>query len=393
MKHMISKDLLFDLYDKCLGSLDAPFRAMGEEVARIAKVGAVSFWIENIGAPGALVRLGFHSDIKQDELAQEDHRIALRVHKAQEEISGTARLPKGTALAYWGVPVVSGRVQLTLIFWSTKQFSQDEVAGFRSLLTYIERLVDVVFSSDLFGDRRVTRELQMAQLMQRQLMPKLENSKACASLAFRSLPAHELGGDYVDVLSYPKGIVGLTLADAMGSGVPAALVMLMARTIFRQLIKSVASPSQVLSDLNRTFMSEIVHLNTFVTQFYGVFEPGTKRLLYANAGHVSPLLLRKETGEVAPLPSKGVALGVKADAKYPSFAVQLKEGDILVIYSDGLAEARNEENVQFGAEGIARTLLNYQEYDADGICDGLIHDMFKHAPIQQDDISMIVIKP
>ncbi|NLL43334.1 MAG: serine/threonine-protein phosphatase [Firmicutes bacterium] len=390
---MISKDLLFDLYDKCLGSLDAPFCALSEEVVKIANVGAASLWMENIGAPGALARLGFHSNIKQDELPQEDHRIALRVHKSQGEINGTASLPKGTALSYWGVPVVSGRAQLTLVFWSTKSFSPEELERFHGLLAYIEKLVDVVFSSDLFGDRRVTRELQTAQLVQRQLMPKLKNSKPHSSLAFRSLPAHELGGDYIDVLSFPKGIVGLTLADAMGSGVPAALVALMARTIFRQLTKSTASPSQVLSDLNKAFMSEIVHLNTFVTQFYGVFEPTTQRLLYSNAGHVSPLLFRKETGEVAPLPSKGVALGVKADAEYPAFAVQLQAGDILVIYSDGLADTRNEQNEQFGAEGIARTLLNYQEYDADGICDGLIHDMFKHSPTQQDDVSMIVIKP
>jgi len=87
VKHMISKDLLFDLYDKCLGSLDAPFRAMGEEVARIAKVGAVSFWMENIGAPGALVRLGFHSDIKQDELAPGPSRFSQR-HQAGRAGSG-----------------------------------------------------------------------------------------------------------------------------------------------------------------------------------------------------------------------------------------------------------------------------------------------------------------
>ena len=87
MKHMISKDLLFDLYDKCLGSLDAPFRAMGEEVSGSPRW-AVSFWMENIGAPGALVRLGFHSDIKQDELAQEDHRIALQCTRRRKKSAG-----------------------------------------------------------------------------------------------------------------------------------------------------------------------------------------------------------------------------------------------------------------------------------------------------------------
>ena len=286
--------------------------------------------------------------------------------------------------------MVSGRAQLTLVFWSTKSFSPEELERFHGLLAYIEKLVDVVFSSDLFGDRRVTRELQTAQLVQRQLMPKLKNSKPHSSLAFRSLPAHELGGDYIDVLSFPKGIVGLTLADAMGSGVPAALVALMARTIFRQLTKSTASPSQVLSDLNKAFMSEIVHLNTFVTQFYGVFEPTTQRLLYSNAGHVSPLLFRKETGEVAPLPSKGVALGVKADAEYPAFAVQLQAGDICYLFRRISGCAMNRTNSL--EQGIARTLLNYQEYDADGFVTADPRHV-QTLSTQQDDVSMIVIKP
>ena len=390
---MIPKERLFDFYDKCLGSIDAPFQVMGEELVNLTGVEAASLWMENPHAPGALIRLVFFSRLKFEELAQEDHKKAMQVHETQRELHSKVRLSKGSTLSCWGSPIPDGRSQLTLMFWSTKSFSQEELRCFSEVLSVVRKLVDVILSSDLFSGQRMTRELQMAQLLQKQLMPKIKRLEADSSLAFRTLPVYELGGDYVDVLTFPNGLIGLTVADAMGSGVPAAFVMLMARTIFRLMVKSTLAPSQVLFDLNNYFMSEISHFNTFVTQFYGMFEPSTRRFLYTSAGHVQPLLFRREAQEVAALPSTGIALGVKADAEYPSAATQLEVGDILVIFSDGLSEARNERNEQFGIDGIAQTLLRYKEYDADGICDGLIHSVLRHSKVQHDDISLIVIKP
>ncbi len=393
VKSMIPKDFLFDLYDKCLGSIDAPFHVLGEELVTITGAGAASLWIENSGAPGTLTRLAFHSRMKYEELAQEDHRRAMGIYSSRGEMQGTVRLTRGSSLTYWGSLVGGGRADLILMFWSNRPFTQDDLEHFQEILAYVSKLVDVILSSDLFGGQRVTRELQMARLLQKQLMPKLDSSKVYSSLAFRMLPVYELGGDYVDVIAFQNGLIGLTVADAMGSGVPAAFVMLMARTIFRLMTRTVASPSQVLFDLNNYFMAEIAHLNSFVTQFYGVFEPSTRRFLYTSAGHAKPLLFRRESQDVSILPSTGVALGVKGNAEYPSSATQLEEGDILVLYSDGLTEARNEQNEQFGVEGITQALLNYKEYDADGICDGLIHSVLKHCKTQSDDISLIVVKP
>lgn len=385
-------DFVHSLYEACLSSETAPFEALGRELIRGLEAVAVSIWTEHPRVPGALSRMVYQQTLKNDELPQQDYYAARRVQSAEGLITDTVTLKGRRRLSYCALPLRGRKAQFFLVFWASEPFGEQEAHVLSELAGRLCTLLDVVLSSDLFQVQRVSSELQAAQFLQRQLMPCLDCLPSESQLAYRNLPVHELGGDYLDVLRYPNGTLGLTVADAMGSGVPAAFVMVMARTIFRLITKVTTTPSSVLHELNNHFISEIADVNTFVTQFYAVFDPVSRRLEYANAGHNAPVLLRRETGKVAFLPGRGIALGGVGDSEYVQKSIDLEEGDILVMYTDGLKEARDDQNNSFGLQGISRTLLNYKEYSAEGICDGLINNVLRHSSVQVDDLSFLVLK-
>jgi len=384
--------LVHKLYESCLSAEHAPFEVLGRELLSGLEAVAVSIWSEHPRVPGALSRMVYEQNLKQGDLPQEDYAAARRVQAEEELIRATVTLKGRRRLSFCALPLRGRKAQFYLVFWALEPFTDEEAHTLSELAERLCTLLDLVLSSDLFQVQRVSHELQAAQFLQRQLMPRIESLQEVSSLAYRALPVHELGGDYLDVLRFPNGTLGLTVADAMGSGVPAAFVMLMARTIFRLITNVTTTPSTVLHELNNHFISEIADVNTFVTQFYAVFDPASRRLDYANAGHNPPVLLKRETGQTAFLPGKGVALGGLGDSEYAQRSVQLDQGDILVIYTDGLKEARDGQNSSFGLAGISKALLRYKEYSAEGICDGLIHSVLRHCSVQADDLSFLVLK-
>lgn len=386
------QDLIKNLYEVCLSAGQTAFTALGEKLLKSVGVAAASIWTEHGQVPDALTRLVYQQNVKNKELAVEDQKIARNMHNSQRALTGAAQLGTKNRFFYWGTPLDGRKGTHYFILWGKEEFSADECGSFIDLAGHLITLVDLLLSSDLFSVQRRSREFEATQFLQKQLMPCVEGLNVDFFLAYRTLPVHELGGDYLDVLKFSNGRFGLTLADAMGSGMPAAFVMLMARTIFRLIIKEIITPSEVLFRLNNHFISEIEQVETFVTQFYATYDPANGEFAYANAGHHPPVLYRRETGKVTSLPGRGVAIGGKQNSEYILHATELAEGDILVIFSDGLKEARAVDNRQFGLDGISRTVLKYKEYSADGICDGLIRNVMRHSGEQGDDISFIVLK-
>lgn len=388
---LYDRNFISNLYEACLQSESTPLVALGEELLKADDVSAISLWSEHAQVQGALTRVAYQQKGKQDQLAVEDQKIAMRSQESREPINGAVTLPTRKAAYYWSTPLAGKRGDYYFNVWCSRRLREEEHDALKLLAPHVVRLADIVLSSDIFSVQRVNRELEATQFIQKQLMPQIDGLDV-GFLAYRTLPVHELGGDYLDILRNPDGTLGLTVADAMGHGMPAAFVMLMARTIFRLITTVTTTPSEVLAELNNHFISQLGHVDTFVTQFYGRFDAARGRLTYANAGHNPPVHFQRKTGEATFLPGRGVALGGRPNSEYTQLEVELAQGDILVIYSDGLREARGADHSQFGLEGIAQTLLKYREYNADGICDGLIRNVMRHGEGQSDDISFIVIK-
>jgi sigma-B regulation protein RsbU (phosphoserine phosphatase) len=187
--------------------------------------------------------------------------------------------------------------------------------------------------------------------------------------------------------------MGMVIADVSGKSIPAALFMALSRTIVRANATHHERGTEVLQDANDMIAADS-RSGMFVTLFYGVLDEKTKSLVYANAGHPPPLLMRRGEDRFRALEVTGIALGVVEGMKYEERQIDLLPGDILVLYTDGVNEAINDREEQYGLARLCRTVRGSRDLSAQGILDAILKDiaLFAGDQAQFDDITMIVLK-
>ncbi len=203
--------------------------------------------------------------------------------------------------------------------------------------------------------RRLERELELAQSVQKMLLPQEVPNIPGLEIAAFSRPAQIVGGDYFDFIDFSNGIPGMAIADVAGHGVSASLHMASIQALLRTLVPVNKSPAEVMGQLHKLFIHNI-RFETFVTFFIGAFDPSSKKLTYCNAGHQPPLVLRKTRSKEDPivfLRPTGAAIGLVEDAAFGEDIIELQEEDLLVLYTDGVTEAVNPQNREFGRERMA----------------------------------------
>ncbi|HWA09385.1 MAG TPA: SpoIIE family protein phosphatase [Opitutaceae bacterium] len=210
-------------------------------------------------------------------------------------------------------------------------------------------------------DLKMAREVQLAMLPQSFPACREENGR---SLQFASLyePAGGVGGDVFDVLPLAGAAAGIVICDVMGHGVRSALITSMVRTMIEELRVHAPEPAALLTELNAHLTKLLQRTGDmiFVTAAYGVIDPGTRRLSYAQAGHPTPLRWNAQTGRAAALPEAlrigGPALGLMDAFVYEAMEVTLADGDRLLFFTDGIFEADNGQGEEFGQERLAEAL-------------------------------------
>ncbi len=202
----------------------------------------------------------------------------------------------------------------------------------------------------------VEKEMGLARTIQASLLPQGPPRVAGADLAGICLPARNVGGDYFDMIALPGGRAGLLIADVSGHNVGAALMMAVSRAALRAEIDRSVDPKEVLSRANRLLDSDLARSELFVSVFFAIYDPGTRTLAYANAGHNPGMLRRARGGPVEELDAEGILFGVLPDFVFESKTVQLEPGDLVLLYTDGLTEARSPEGQMFGEERLAAAL-------------------------------------
>lgn len=264
---------------------------------------------------------------------------------------------------------------------------------FESLVGSINRMVSTIrqYGEEIAhgrAERAIAAEIQAAFLPR--TLPPVPGFD-CAAV---NRPAREVGGDLHDLVPLSAGRIALVCADVSGKGMPAALFMALVRTVLRSAAPRYASPVKVMQTANETFCEDAGERGTFVTTFYGVLRPTMRTLRYVNAGHNPPLLLRAATGRFETLEPTGPALGLICGAAFDEAEVTLENGDLLVLYTDGVTEAIDGEEVEFGEERFRATVQRLRDAPVAGIIDGILADVTAHvdgAP-QFDDITLIVIR-
>lgn len=203
-------------------------------------------------------------------------------------------------------------------------------------------------------DASLAREHDEARLIQRALLPPaMPELKGC-SLAALWTPASGIGGDCYDVLRFGDTRLAVSIADVVGKGLPAALLMSNLQAAVRAFSTAAAEPHDVCASVNRLLCRNIAS-GKFVTFCYAVIDTDAMTLAYANAGHFPPILMRAD-GSSEQLAPTGLVLGVTADWTYTSGLIELGHGDRLVCYTDGITEALAPDNGEFGEERLVETI-------------------------------------
>ena len=254
------------------------------------------------------------------------------------------------------------------------------------------RIRNIALGEEAARRQLMERELALASEIQMGMLPRRFPERREFDLAATLKPAHSVGGDLYDVLLEGERL-WLIVGDVSGKGVSAALFMAVARTLFRAVVPGAASLAAALGRMNR----ELARDNDralFVTAFAGCLDLATGELAMANAGHNVPFLLRGD-GSVGPLVApKAMALGVEPEREYPTGSLRLAPGDRLLLYTDGVTEARDGKDQLFSEARLEATLRAAGEAGAEElvrICLAAVEAFAAGAP-QSDDIALLALQ-
>jgi serine phosphatase RsbU (regulator of sigma subunit)/anti-sigma regulatory factor (Ser/Thr protein kinase) len=243
---------------------------------------------------------------------------------------------------------------------------------------------------ELHARERMEQELQVAQLIQQQFLPRQLPELPGWRIAAYYQPARAVGGDFYDFIDLPDGLLGITCGDVTDKGVPAALVMAITHSILRGDASRLISPGKVLARVNERLCAEIPP-PMFVTCFYGVLDPATGHLRYANAGH-NPPYAHTQHG-VVELRATGMPLGLMPAMAYEELETTLDPGQSLLFHSDGLVEAHDPQRNMFGFPRLAR--LVGETAGGQVLIDRLLRELDGFTGSgweQEDDITLVTIE-
>jgi sigma-B regulation protein RsbU (phosphoserine phosphatase) len=237
-------------------------------------------------------------------------------------------------------------------------------------------------------DHKHQREFEEARLIQRGLLPTRVPQIAGIDLAVAWQPADGVGGDCFDTLSFSTGL-GVSIADIAGKGLPAALLMSNLQAAVRAFAQESAAPSSICGSVNRLLCRNMAS-GRFATFFYGRIDAG-RRIVFSNAGHNPPLLVRKD-GSVARLTDGGMVLGVFPDNAYEQSELPLASGDRLLFYTDGITEARNPAGEEYEEEKLTVAARASRALPVEAMKDAVLADVNGFTGGQfEDDATLIVV--
>ncbi|HEY6195721.1 MAG TPA: SpoIIE family protein phosphatase [Candidatus Eisenbacteria bacterium] len=274
------------------------------------------------------------------------------------------------------------------------EFTSEDVALLNSLGSQMGvSLQNALLLRDRLRVARIEEELSLAHQIQQTFLsgdfPALPRCQVHAV----NLPSRQVGGDYYDVVQVPDGSFLVAIADVAGKGVPAALLSSMLQAALRTQARSVESPASILRNINElVYRSTAVH--QFATFFLARVSAGGDRMTYANAGHNWPVLLRRD-GERQWLKCGGTILGIMEDVAMEEASVDLRAGDLLVFYTDGISEATNVDGELYGEEHLVEFVAGLPPgLNPEAISASILREIERHLGRleAQDDRTLVVLR-
>ena len=242
---------------------------------------------------------------------------------------------------------------------------------------------------------RLEKELDVAREVQRKILPSKNPNYEGLSISTIFIPAFEVGGDYYDFFEIDKYTFGFVIADVSGKGISAAFIMAEVKGIFESLSKTIKTPKNILIKANEILQRTLDRKN-FVSAAYGFIDLQNETMLISRAGHCPIILLRDNS--IENLRPSGIGLGLNFSDHFSNtleeIKIDLKENDIIVLYTDGITEAKNKLLEDFGSDLFEKILIENCDKDADYISNKVIREvtLFSQNHPQHDDITLVILK-
>lgn len=268
----------------------------------------------------------------------------------------------------------------------------DLAQSFNTMAARLRSQVDAL-AREMAARESVESELRVARQIQSSLLPRSLPSNSRFALAGFNAPARYVAGDFYDSMMEPAdGSVLFAIADVSGKGVPAAMMMAVARTIFRDLAGRESAPDRIVAAANATLSADDSN-GMFVTLVLARYDPENGALDYCNAGHPRPVLVRADGSVSLVGDITGTVVGAVPEAEFSAARIELRSGDRLVYYTDGVTEARAPDGRFFGEPGLLALLERHGAEPLEALCDRVRHELDEfQAGKRADDITLLILE-
>lgn len=238
----------------------------------------------------------------------------------------------------------------------------------------------------------IKKELEYAKRLQQFIIPKDFSGIHYPKISGRYLPISDIGGDLFDCYKISDTKVGILIADVTGHGIPAALVMSMAKIVFSFNANKIFSTHELMTKINGEMRQLLLDMQ-YITAFYMLIDTDNKSITYTNAGHTRPLYYRKNSDKIIALDTNGFFLGIQDESMYEQKTISYEKGDRCILYTDGITEIKNSEKDDFGEMRLAQC-LKYDHDSGDTFCENLLRKVDNFAPVNDraDDIAFVYVE-
>ena len=294
----------------------------------------------------------------------------------------------------------TGEKELLKLFVNGKQINLSIFASEFKLRGEMHKLVSLQDISSELERERLHNELEIARDVQFKMLPKGSPNIPGYLISSICIPALEVGGDYFDFIKLGENKIGIVIADVAGKGLPAAIYMTLTKGAFQSYAALSGSPKEVLTKLN-SLICDTIERGSFITMFYAVLDCKNDKLTYARAGHEPVVYFNNSEEKLSLLKPGGIGLGLE-EGKIFSKSIEEKEidishGDSFLFLTDGLTDAKNEMNVDFGMKNLLDVIKKYDGKSSNNQSGELLDKIseeiksFRNNSPQYDDITAIII--
>ncbi|MGE3465846.1 MAG: PP2C family protein-serine/threonine phosphatase [Pyrinomonadaceae bacterium] len=272
-------------------------------------------------------------------------------------------------------------------------YSEDDLAVLQLLTSQVAIIIEKVWlHQQVVEKKRIQAQLEIAREVQLELLPSEDPVIDGFDVSAYIFPTEEVSGDYYDWVKVFGDQIGIIVADAVGKGIPAALLMAFLRASLRSCVQIGYAPHIAFAKVN-SLLYESIEDNKFITAIYGILDSTNRTFVFSNAGHNPPLLITPD-GEYRYVEYGDLALGMFDDQHYHQHFIRFPAGQVMVIYTDGITEAVNPSGDEYGQERLAKSVLSGIQLPAKQLIDHIRKDVadFTESKFLDDDGTLFIVK-